>query len=186
MAVSKLLKVIVDFSVNDEVYYIKNKGEMMKELSYDGEIDMFLESNVFLAGTIKKLGDQHWRKILTEACKDADVTFVNSKRDLNDIEVDEDYESITEWEDCALEVANIAVFYFNSAEDDGELLLSQLSDTLEIEDICDDCCFIICINNNHENKSAIESVCNKGDCTVVYSTDELVSSLKQAIDSLLD
>jgi hypothetical protein len=133
--------------------------------------------NVFLGGSIEMGLAEPWQERLVELFKDADIRFLNPRRDDWDSSwVQEasnpEFSQQVNWELDALEYSDLIVFYFDP-NTKSPITLMELGLYAASGKV------IVCCPDGFWRKANVEIVCQRHNVTLVNNFDELVNAVKK-------
>jgi hypothetical protein len=133
--------------------------------------------NVFLGGSIEMGLAEPWQDRLVNEFKDADIRFLNPRRDDWDSSWVQEasnpqFAQQVNWELDALEFSDLIVFYFdpNTKSPITIMELGLYANSGKV---------IVCCPDGFWRKGNVEIVCQRHNVTLVNSFDELVNAVKK-------
>jgi hypothetical protein len=133
--------------------------------------------NVFLGGSIEMGLAEPWQDRLVNEFKDADIRFLNPRRDDWDSSWVQEasnpqFAQQVNWELDALEFSDLIVFYFDP-NTKSPITLMELGLYAASGKV------IVCCPDGFWRKGNVEIVCQRHNVTLVNSFDELVNAVKK-------
>lgn len=154
----------------------------MKQIQSPNAISYATGTTIFLAGSIEMGTAENWQSKLIEKFKDADVTFLNPRRDDWDssweqsIENPEFHQQVS-WELNSIDKADIVVFYFDP-NTKSPITLMELGYVLGAKK--DN--VIVCCPDGFWRKGNVDIMCERAGTMVLADIETLAVALQLHIE----
>jgi hypothetical protein len=133
---------------------------------------------VFLAGSIEQGKAEPWQENLVEEFKDADLLFLNPRRDnwdpswVNSVD-NEQFSTQVNWELDHIDIADVVIFYFDPKTQSSVTLLELgICAALKPNKI------VVCCPEGYFRKGNVDIVCERFGIKSVPTIEELYKFLK--------
>jgi len=145
---------------------------------------------IFLAGSIEMGKAEMWQQRVTNELQNEDVIILNPRRDdfnpnAKQEKTDPYFSEQVNWEQDAIEGADIVFFYFAPGTM-SPISLLELGECIGLPDSCADDSrqFIVCCPQGYWRKGNIDIVCERNSIPVHESLDQAVGALLDLIENL--